>query len=215
MPSSRWPLRVALLTATSTAFALATSAALSVPVGPVSHRLVISDPALPRPVVIHQARPVTPRPPVPQVPAVGVPRRHRPAVPRTTPRQRLDAAVARIPGYRPGEASWVLTTSWGSWGTADWYNARVYISPTVPADRIYDVVAHEWSHLLAVSVYAGDVRTAVDALNRWFGPQGVERAADCMARVLGAQWTHYTQCNDRHGQDGARRLVSRHRLPES
>lgn len=131
-------------------------------------------------------------------------------LPPLTARQRLDRAVARIPSY-PGGASWILTTQYGSWGTADWYHDRVYISPTVPSARIYDVVAHEWSHLLSVRGYGGDVDTAVAAMNRWYGGSGLtgaERAADCMARHLGARWTRYTSCQDAHWQDGARRLIA-------
>jgi hypothetical protein len=134
--------------------------------------------------------------------------------PVVTPQQRLDAAVARIPGYTG--ATWVLTTSYGSWGTADWYHGRVYVSPLVPASRLYDVVAHEWSHLLSVKAYGGDVDAAMAAMDRWYGGTGLvgaERAADCMAKRLGATWTHYTACTDAHWQDGARILVAGRQLP--
>jgi hypothetical protein len=48
-------------------------------------------------------------------------------------------------------------------------------------------------------------------MNSWFGGSGLtgpERAADCMARQLGAQWTHYTSCQDAHWQAGARMLLN-------
>jgi hypothetical protein len=119
-------------------------------------------------------------------------------------------AVARIPGYSPAAARWVVSDAYGSWGTADWYNAVVYISPRVPQARLYDVAVHEWSHLLSVRTYAGDVDKAVAAMNAYFGGTGLvgaERAADCMALQLGAHWTHYTTCTSPAWRAGAGRLV--------
>jgi hypothetical protein len=132
-----------------------------------------------------------------------------------TPQQRMMRAVSRLPGYRSGDAVWVISSDWGHWGVADLGNGIGYISPTVPADRMYDVVAHEWSHILSVKAYGGDVTSAVSAMNSYFGGSdliGAERAADCMARLLGATWTHYTSCQDSHWRDGARRLLARQRL---
>ena len=132
-----------------------------------------------------------------------------------TPEERVMRAVRRIPGYRSGDAVWTITPSYGHWGVADLYSGVIYISPTVPADRVYDVVAHEWSHLLSVKAYGGDVTNALAAMNAYFGGSdltGAERAADCMARVLGATWTHYTACTSSHWRDGARRLISRQHL---
>jgi hypothetical protein len=128
---------------------------------------------------------------------------------------RLMQAVSRIPGYRAGEAEWIVKPDLGSWGLAAMGGGTVYVSPDVPADKLYDVVAHEWSHILVVKVYGGDLMSALAAVNGYFGGAdlvGAERAADCMARVLGATWTHYTSCSDSHWRDGARRLVSRQRL---
>jgi hypothetical protein len=128
---------------------------------------------------------------------------------------RLMQAVSRIPGYRAGEAEWIVKPGLGSWGLAAMGGGTVYVSPDVPADKLYDVVAHEWSHILVVKVYGGDLMSALAAVNGYFGGAdlvGAERAADCMARVLGATWTHYTSCSDSHWRDGARRLVSRQRL---
>lgn len=128
---------------------------------------------------------------------------------------RLMQAVNRIPGYRTGEAVWVVKPDLGSWGLAAMGGGTVYISPDVPADKLYDVVAHEWSHVLTVKVYGGDLMSALAAVNSYFGGTdlvGAERAADCMAKALGATWTHYTSCTDARWRDGARRLVSRQRL---
>jgi hypothetical protein len=52
-------------------------------------------------------------------------------------------AVSRLPGYRTGDAVWSITPSFGHWGIADLYGGVVYLSPRVPTDRVYDVVAHE------------------------------------------------------------------------
>lgn len=128
-----------------------------------------------------------------------------------SPQQRMMQAVGRIPGSQAETAHWVLSSSYGHWGTADWYNNTVYVSPSVPSARMYDVVVHEWSHLLSVRDYAGNVDAATAAMNGWFGGSdlvGAERAADCMALQLGASWTHYTSCNDAHWRAGAARLVA-------
>jgi hypothetical protein len=159
--------------------------------------------------VVHRPRPVV-RHVTPHVV------RHR-VVHRTTlsPEQRMMRAVARIPGYHSGDAQWAISSAWGHWGVADLYGGTAYISPTVPADRMYDVVAHEWSHLLTVKAYGGDVMGALAATNSWFGGSnltGEERAADCMARILGATWTHYTSCTNATWRQGARRLLARQRL---
>jgi len=125
----------------------------------------------------------------------------------------LDAAIARIPAAR--EAHWYVSAAWGFWGTADWYHDAIYVAPTVPPDRLYDVAVHEWSHLLSVRDYAGDVSAAIVAMNRVFGGTdlvGPERAADCMAIEQGATWTDYTPCADSGWRAAAARLVAGERL---
>jgi hypothetical protein len=127
----------------------------------------------------------------------------------------LDAAIARIPSYRPGAAIWLVSNRFGHWGTADWYHATLYIAPDVPVDRLYDVAVHEWSHELSVLDYDGDVATAVKAMNAVFGGSGLdgaERAADCMAKLQGASWTHYTPCLDHDWRRAAARLLAGQRL---
>jgi hypothetical protein len=123
----------------------------------------------------------------------------------------LMAAVSRIPSYRAGTVRWVVSRAYAFWGTADWYNAVLYVSPDVPRSKLYDVAVHEWSHELSVLDYAGDVRAATSAMNAWFGGSGLtgpERAADCMSILQGATWTHYTTCTDAHWRAGARLLVA-------
>jgi len=127
----------------------------------------------------------------------------------------LDAAIARIPSYRPGAAIWLVSNRYGHWGTADWYHATLYIAPGVPVDRLYDVAVHEWSHELSVLDYDGDVDAAVKAMNAVFGGSGLvgaERAADCMAKLQGASYTHYTPCLDSGWRRAAARLVAGQRL---
>lgn len=127
----------------------------------------------------------------------------------------LDAAIGRIPTYRPAGAIWLVSNRYGYWGTADWYHDTIYIAPGVPTNRVYDVAVHEWSHELSVLDYDGDVEAAVAAMNSAFGGTGLvgaERAADCMARLQGAQWTHYTPCLDGSWRAAAARLVAGHRL---
>jgi hypothetical protein len=141
------------------------------------------------------ARPAHPTPPAPTGPTTW------PA---------LNAAIARIPTYHAGAARWIVSGRYGHWGTADWYHDTLYISPSVPTTRLYDVAVHEWSHELSVLDYNGDVDAAVKVMNHYFGGGGLtgaERAADCMAVLQGAGWTHYTSCTDARWRAGARALM--------
>jgi hypothetical protein len=167
-----------------------------------------------KPKVIAKPKPVVKPKPKPRVIAkprtVASPTPVKAVVSSGSAQQRMMDAVARIPGYRAGSAHWYLVAVDGYWGTADWYHDAIYISPSVPANRIYDVVAHEWAHLLSVKVY-GNVNVATAAMNAFFGGSGVqgsEKAADCMARQLGASWTHYTQCTDARWLAGGADLLA-------
>jgi hypothetical protein len=157
-----------------------------------------------------------------RVPAHPAARPRAAAVRRTTSRpsgptfqQSLDAAIARIPTYRPGAARWVVSRAYDFWGTADWYHDVLYVSPDVPVAKLYDVAVHEWSHELSVLDYGGDVAAAKVEMNSWFCGSdltGAERAADCMAILQGAQWTHYTTCTNAQWRLGAARLIAGNRL---
>ncbi|HET6817877.1 MAG TPA: hypothetical protein VFH66_11680 [Mycobacteriales bacterium] len=123
----------------------------------------------------------------------------------------LNAAIARIPTYRTGAARWVVSTKYDFWGTADWYHDVLYVDPSVPTDKLYDVAVHEWSHELSVLDYGGDVAAATRAMNTTFGGNGLtgpERAADCMSILQGATWTHYTTCSDAKWRAAASRLIA-------
>ncbi|MCW2674434.1 MAG: hypothetical protein JWP14_3023 [Frankiales bacterium] len=171
---------------------------------------------------VPSARPVRKAAPVKAQPARRVPARPqvrsasasrpRPQVrPALTMQQRLAQAIARIPGYRTAAVAWQLQANDGHWGTADWYHNVIWISPRVPANRLYDVVIHEWSHVKSVQDYGGNVDVAVGEMNRYFGGSGLtgaERAADCMALVAGAHWTHYTPCDNKSWRAGASRLLA-------
>ncbi|MDQ1683895.1 MAG: hypothetical protein QOC82_632 [Frankiaceae bacterium] len=146
--------------------------------------------------------------------AATVARRTAP-VASTSFRQALDAAIARIPSYRPGTAQWIVSRAYDFWGTADWYHDVLYVSPDVPMSKLYDVAVHEWSHELSVLDYAGDVARATAAMNAWFGGGGLtgpERAADCMSVLQGARWTHYTTCTNAVWRAGAAKLLAGQRL---
>ena len=130
----------------------------------------------------------------------------------------LNDAISRIPSYRPGSVRWVVQAKNGHEGATDWYDHVIYVSPDVPQSRLYSVAVHEWSHMLSVLAYGGDVDAALAAMNARFGgggPRGVtgaENAADCMARLQGASWTHYTACSSADWRAGAQRLVAGRRL---
>lgn len=135
------------------------------------------------------------------------------SVPGPTSWSALNAAIAKIPTYRPGAARWVVSDKYGYWGTADWYDATLFVSPTVPDSYLYSVAVHEWSHELSVLDYNGDVAAAVKAMNANFGGggatglAGAERAADCMSLLQGATYTHYTKCENSTWRRLATRLV--------
>lgn len=128
----------------------------------------------------------------------------------------LNRAIARIPNYRPGVATWTVTARFGHWGTTDVSDGHVYISPTVPASRLYSVVTHEYAHALASWNWGRNWQAADAAMSRWFGGGTAiapERAADCMARAQGATWTSYTACANVRWRQGARTLLAGGRLP--
>ena len=139
---------------------------------------------------------------------------------RTGPTQwaALNSAIYRIPDPRARGVRWVVTTSHGHWGTADWDRDIIYVSPAVPERYLYSVAVHEWSHLLSVFAYNGDVSAAVNAMNAHFGGagqsglDGAENAADCMALEQGATWTGYTSCTNAAWRRLADRLVKGNRL---
>lgn len=127
----------------------------------------------------------------------------------------LNAAIRRIPGYRSSGITWTVSSRYGHWGATDMATGRIYISPSVSPGVLDSVVRHEYAHIVTVRDYAGDWRTAKQAANATFGGTGrtgVERAADCMARALGASFTQYTSCGRSDWQAAAGRLLSGRRL---
>jgi hypothetical protein len=128
----------------------------------------------------------------------------------------LNQAIARIPGYRPGVATWVVTTRYGRWGATDLRNGSISISPYVPASRVYAVASHEYGHARAAYDYGWNQQAADAALGAWFGggtAAARERSADCMAIAEGATWTNYTPCQNEHWRQGAVILLAGQRLP--
>src|SRR5450759_4302053 len=128
----------------------------------------------------------------------------------------LNQAIARIPNYRSGVATWVVTNRYGHWGATDLSNGDIYISPIIPAAKVYAVASHEYAHARTLFNYGWNLSAAHVALNRWFGGGDVtarERAADCMAIAQGATWTNYTSCQNAHWREGSRILLAGKRLP--
>lgn len=128
----------------------------------------------------------------------------------------LNQAIARIPNYRSGVATWFVTNRYGRWGATDLANGDIYISPNIPASKVYAVASHEYAHARTLYNYGWNLRAANVALNAWFGGGDVaarERAADCMAIAEGATWTNYTSCQNAHWRQGARILLAGKRLP--
>lgn len=229
MPRRPLVLVLALLQTAVLVVGARTALALQAPAAPATAaRAASAEPVLhARAVTVRVVRPAAVRRPAPRKARVVrhvrphrvhhvTARRTRVAVRATgSPYDRMMAAVARIPGYRKGDATWVISSAYGHWGMADMGHGIVYVSPGVPANRMYDVVAHEWSHVLSVKPYGVDAMAAVRAMDAYFGGSGLtgaERAADCMARILGATWTHYTSCSDAHWRAGARTLLARQQV---
>ena len=138
------------------------------------------------------------------------------AAPARTSWPALNRAIAAIPGYRDGIARWHVTSRFGHYGITDANQpgaANIYISPTVPASKLYSVAAHEYGHAVVIANYGtgyGPYTRYSSDMVRWFGGTtvtGLERAADCIALRLGATWTNYTGCGDPHWQEGARILL--------
>jgi hypothetical protein len=128
----------------------------------------------------------------------------------------LNRAIARVPGYRSGIATWTVSRRYGHWGTTVLASGRIYISPTTPKSKLYSVAAHEYGHALTSANYGRHWQAMGLAMNRWFGGGVViarERAADCIARAMGATWTNYTVCSNPHWRAGARILLAGKRLP--
>ena len=128
----------------------------------------------------------------------------------------LNQAIARIPNYQTGVATWMVTNRYGHWGATDLANGDIYISPNVPASKVYAVASHEYAHARTLYNYGWNLRVANVALNAWFGGGDVtarERAADCMAIAEGATWTSYTSCQNAHWRQGSRILLAGKRLP--
>ena len=107
----------------------------------------------------------------------------------------------------------MLTSRNGHYGATDLASATIYISPTVPSGTVLSVVRHEYAHVVSMRTYGGDVAAAVAAMSRSFGgpsPRGsggAERAADCMAKALGASWFNYTTCPMPAWRASAARLI--------
>jgi hypothetical protein len=137
------------------------------------------------------------------------------AVPAHSSWRALNRALASIPGYRSGVARWAITNRFGHWGTTDLSSGRIYISPSTPAAKLYSVAAHEYAHVLTSAAYGWHWQAMSMAMDRWYGGGPLiarERAADCMARAMGATWTNYTACSNAHWLTGARTLLAGRRL---
>ncbi len=130
----------------------------------------------------------------------------------------VNSVLQRLPNYFPGIVHWKVSTSWNHYGTTNWDTNTITISAFTPANLLYSVVAHEWSHEIQAFVYHRDFWGVVKSMNKHFGgagssgQRGVEYAADCMAIQLGATWTDYTSCHNNKWRHYAKRLLKGHML---
>jgi hypothetical protein len=118
---------------------------------------------------------------------------------------------ALIPQVDPnGEANWVFTRK-GGWGASDGHTN--YIDPHVPADKRFSVMVHELGHVRQVEVY-GSLKASSAAMSAIIGGgssnvSANEKAADCMALMLGASWVNYGCPDSLH--DAAAAILAGHR----
>ncbi|MDQ1723478.1 MAG: hypothetical protein QOG52_506 [Frankiaceae bacterium] len=131
----------------------------------------------------------------------------------------LSRAIAAIPGYSAARpVTWVMSSSFGHYGMTDWYHNTIYLSPTIPASQLASVAKHEYGHILEARAYGGDIPRMIAGISRIFGAggrgnlNGTELAADCIAVVNGASWTHYTGCNNATWRAAARQLIAGHAI---
>ena len=223
-----------LLTVTSLTLGFATAAAIALPAPAVAPPITAPAPASPlAPLSPQERTDDAPRPRATGVPpqvthtAIAI-TRPRPAPrpkPKAVARSRHAAPVsfelevrrqvARIPLYQPGLARWVVKPGLRNYGLTNRQTSTVYLSPRIPRRLLYSVIVHEWGHVISTHAY-GSIRASNEAFMRWFGGSAAianERAADCIARLLGARWTHYTACANDHWHLGARYLAVGWQLP--
>lgn len=119
-----------------------------------------------------------PVPPTTQPPTAG-----RPAAQKTDFAVLLRQAISQVPG--------AVSTKWivkdlGAWGSTHFPSCTVYIAPRTPEHRLLDVIRHEWGHVKQCRRW-GTIESAQTAVGN------IEVNADCIARLLGAKWTHYVK----------------------
>lgn len=127
----------------------------------------------------------------------------------------LNRAIASIPNYRRGVASWVVDSAYGHYGATNLSTRQIHIARRVPTSRLFSVAAHEYAHALTAANYAGKQRAVNAALARYFRAGTVmnrEYSADCMAVLMGARWTYYTKCSNARWRYAAATLLRGGRL---
>lgn len=127
----------------------------------------------------------------------------------------LNRAIATIPSYRRGVATWVVDNAYGHYGATNLATRQIHIARTVPTSRLFSVAAHEYGHALTAVNYAGNEAAANAGLARYFRSgttMNREYAADCMAILMGARWTHYTRCGNARWRFAAATLLHGGRL---
>jgi hypothetical protein len=127
------------------------------------------------------------------------------AAPETVPSCDLAGRVAeRLAELgETGKSTWTIDpvsndTYLGMVPAAD----TVRLSPSIPCDKIFDVVNHEWMHLLQEREYPGRVQRA------YGGYEQFELVADCGSKILGSDYTPYETrihaCSSKEFESAAR-----------
>ena len=75
----------------------------------------------------------------------------------------LNRAIASIPNYRRGVASWVVDNAYGHLGATNLSTRQIHIARAVPPSRLFSVAAHEYGHALTAAIYAGNQQAAKPA----------------------------------------------------
>jgi hypothetical protein len=149
--------------------------------------------------------------PAVQVTAVNASR----VLPSLTSWPALNRAIASIPNYRRGVATWVVDNAYGHYGATNLATRQIHIARTVPSSLLFSVAAHEYAHALTAVNYAGSEAATNAGLARYFRSgttMNREYAADCMAILMRARWTHYTRCGNARWRFAAATLLHGGRL---
>jgi len=105
----------------------------------------------------------------------------------------MNACINKIDPKRTVPWKYVDKGAWGATWVGNPKDAVVYIAPRTPANKMCDVVFHEWIHVLQARAWGAQSFSVINDALGIKGPKfaGVDQVADCGALMLGAKWINY------------------------